>query len=128
MATLNLVCNSITRTKNGKIFMANTAKGGFIVRKTQLDKRNIVVPDNEPYKFTETTVVVVKTHAVGDYLYPENGGVATQDSSTLDPETGEPSYKKGDKPKWTSEGASVASFVSFAEFKAQIELERLMAQ
>lgn len=126
MATLNLVCNSITPTKNGEIFMANTAKGGFMVRKSQLEKRGIDA--SKGYTFPETTVVIVKTHKKGDYLFPENGGIATQDSSRLNPETGEPVYKKGDKPTWDSEGASVASFVSFAQFKAQLELEQLMAQ
>ena len=107
--------------------MVNTSKGGFIVRKNQLDKRGIVVPDNAAYKFPEPTVAIINTHKVGDYLFPDTGGIAPQDSSRVD-DQGEPLYKKGDKPTWTTEGASVASFVTFAEFKAQLELEKLMQQ
>lgn len=106
--------------------MVNTAKGGFIVRKTQLEKRGIDA--SKGYSFPETTVVVVKIHKKGDYLFPDTGGVASQDSSRLDPSTGEPVYKKGDKPTWDLEGATVQSFVAFAQFKAQLELEKLMAE
>ena len=126
MQKLHLVVNSITPSKNNEIFMVNTAKGSFIVRKTQLDKRGIDA--SKGYKFPEPTVVVVNTHKKGDYVYQQNGGVAPQDSSRINPETGEPFYKKGDKPTWNEDGASVAAFVGFQEFKAQLEMEKLMKE
>ena len=123
---LYAVVNSITPSKNNEIFMVNTAKGGFMVRKDLLEKRDINV--ESIYKFPEPTVVVVNTHKKGDYLYQQNGGIAPQDSSRINPETGEPFYKKGDKPTWNEDGASVAAFVGFQEFKAQLEMEKLMKE
>lgn len=131
MATLNLIVNSITPSKNPAIFMANTAKGAFIVRKAQLEKRGISV-GVEGFRFPDTTVAVIKTHAAGDYVYGLNETTgkpnpAPQDSSRLD-DKGKPVYLKGAFPKWDSEGAAVVSFVGFNEFKAQMELEKLMTQ
>lgn len=140
MATQSLIALSITKSKNPSIFMVNTAKGAFTVRKPYLDKRGIIVQDI--YKFPEPTVVIVETHkgdvkdekgniiTKGDYIfgYDANGkpAQAPTDSSVLN-ENGEPRYLKGSTPTWESDGSTVRSFVSFQEFKAQLELEKLMA-
>ena len=128
MATQSLIALSITKSKNPSIFMVNTAKGAFTVRKPYLDKRGIIVQDI--YKFPEPTVVIVEDHKVGDYIfgYDTNGkpAQAPTDSSVLN-EDGKPRYLKGSTPTWESDGSTVRSFVSFQEFKAQLELEKLMA-
>lgn len=130
-STLELVALSITKSKNPAIFMVNTAKGAFSVRKTYLDKRGIVMPEIGAYKFETPTVVIVDQHNAGDFIfgYDENGKPvgAPQDSSRLN-EEGNPVYKAGDTPKWTEEGATVRSFVGFAEWKAQHELNKLIAE
>lgn len=129
-STLELIALSITKSKNPAIFMVSTAKGMFSVRKTALDKRGINV-GNEAYKFSEPTVVIVEQHAAGDYIfgYDEAGKPvgAPNDSSRLDAE-GQPVYKAGDTPKWSEAGSSVKSFVSFQEWKAQHEMNKLMKE
>lgn len=128
MATkINLVVNSITPSKNGQIFMVNTSKGSHPIRKTVLEKRGIVIPDNTAFQFSKPTVAVVQLTKKGDYVFPENGGVAPQDSTRKDAE-GNSIYKAGDKPTWSDDGSNVISFVDFETFKAQLELEKLMAQ
>lgn len=126
---LQLIALSITKTKNKEVFMVSTKQGMFSVRKAYLDKRGINTEEiwaGNVFKFAEPTVVVVQKHKKGDYLFPDNGGVATQDSSRLDG-NGNPMYVAGDKPTWSEDGATVRSFVAFAEFKAQLELEKLVA-
>lgn len=128
MATkINLVVNSITPSKNGQIFMVNTSKGSHPIRKTVLEKRGIVIPDNTAFQFSKPTVAVVQLTKKGEYVFPEYKGVAPEDSTRMN-EQGEPVYKAGDKPKWESDGSNVISFVDFETFKAQLELEKLMAQ
>lgn len=126
---LELIALSITKSKNPTIFMVNTNKGGFPVRKTALDKRGITVGDSA-YKFAEPTVVVIAQHKAGEFIfgYDETGkpAGAPQDSSRLN-EQGEPVYKAGDTPKWSEDGATVKTFVSFQEWKAQKEMDKLMA-
>lgn len=131
-STLELIALSITKSKNPAIYMVSTAKGMFSVRKTALDKRGIQIPDNQAFKFSEPTVVIVEQHQKGDYIfgYDSNGQPipAPQDSSRIDPTTGEPVYKTGDTPKFDTDGATVRSFVSFQEWKAQHEMNLLMKQ
>lgn len=128
MATkIQLVVNSITPSKNGQIFMVNTSKGSHKVRKSMLDKRGIVIPENSTFHFNKPTIAVVQLTKKGDYVFPENGGIAPQDSTRLD-EHGNHVYKAGDKHVWESDGSNVISFVDFESFKAQLELEKLMAQ
>lgn len=131
MATkLQVVAISITKTKNNDYFMVNTAKGAFSVKKEFLTKRAINVDNilaGNPHTFAVPTVVVIDRMAKGDYLFPDNNGVAPQDSTSLD-ENGVPAYKAGDKPTWSEPRDIVRSFVGFQEFKAQLEMEKLMKE
>lgn len=130
-STLELIALSITKSKNPAICMVNTAKGGFSVNKSFLDKRGITLPEVGAYKFPEPTVVIVEHYAAGDnmYGYDEAGKPipADRDSTTLD-ENGNPAYKKGDFPKWKEERKATRAFVSFAEWKAQHEMNKLMRE
>ena len=130
MKQLSLVALAITKTKNNTIFMVSTAKGQFSVKADFLKKRGIDVGNilaEGAYRFPKPTVVVIAEHAKGDYLFPDNGGVATQDSTRLK-EDGSPVYKQGDKPTWTEAGHTVRSFIGFAEYKAQFEMDRMMRE
>jgi len=130
MKQLSLVALAITKTKNNTIFMVSTAKGQFSVKADFLKKRGIDVANilaEGAYRFPKPTVVVIAEHKQGDYLFPDNGGVATQDSTRLN-DAGEPVYKVGDKPTWTEAGHTVRSFIGFAEFKAQLEMDKLMKE
>ena len=136
---LSVIALSITPSKNQSVFMVNTAQGGFAIKREALVKRGIPVDtilSGNPYKFPEPTVAIVTKNVAGDYVFglnPETGkpNPATQDSSTLHTEgdkAGQPVYKAGEFPKFTTDFNSVRSFVSFQEFKAQLELEKMMKE
>ncbi len=137
MAKLELLVTSITKTKNGQIFMCNTSKGGFIVRKSFLAKRGIEIAGDKPYKFEEPTVGIFETFAKGDKIFGAEGALEDssrlhedflEDGTTPNPKAGQPVYLKGEHPVWNTDGASTRSFVSMSEWKAEKEMQMLSKQ
>lgn len=131
-----LLALSITGSKNANVFMVSTKNGMFSVKKDFLVKRGITPPaKGEVHNFSEPTMVVLEDHKKGDYLFP-SPHFATIDSSRTklqaglvdanDAKANEPAYITGvDKPTWTEAGTTVKSFISFANYKAQLEIEKL---
>lgn len=133
-----LLALSITGSKNANVFMVGTKNGMYSVKKDFLVKRGITPPaKGEVHQFTEPTMVILEDHKKGDYLYSGDGS-ATMDSSrtkgqaglvdSTDPTANELVYKIGDKPTWDSAGTTVKSFISFSNYKAQMEIELLEKQ
>lgn len=131
MAKLELLVTSITKSRNPKVFMCNTSKGGFPVRKSLLDKRGINVGDTA-YKFAEPTVGIFETYLKGDRIFGVEGaledsetmhGEFMEDGVTPNPKKGTPVYLKGEHPVWSKDGANTKSFVTVAEWKAEREMQ-----
>lgn len=130
-----LLALSITGSKNANVFMVSTKNGMFSVKKDFLEKRGITPPaKGEVHMFSEPTMVVLENHKKGDYLFGGDGS-ATQDSTRTRVQAGlceadeeganNPAYVIGDKPTWSDAGTTVKSFISFANYKAQLEIEKL---
>lgn len=133
-----LLINTITPCKNPTMSMVNTKGGMFMVRNSFLEKRGIKPPaKGEIHQCTEPTMVILDDHKKGDYLFGGDGKATIDSSRTkadaglvdkTDPTANELVYKIGDKPTWDSDGTDVKSFISFSNYKAQMEIELLEKQ